>query len=121
MSKIIVLALVFIAFANSSEIRNLLSVTNHDLTSSATAPPIYFGTADKWMVYNNQPDSVYVDVDFSELGKTKRPYVSTNLRCKSHCWKTIGGTSVYDLDNDSFRVYVHSIDWDINPTNAATH
>ena len=45
-------------------------------------------------------------MDISGLQLCKVPVVSTVLRCVSNCWKAVGVSSVEQLTNEGFRVYV---------------
>ena len=73
-------------------------------------PHIYTGTANNWQSYNNSPNAIYIDVDFSGLGLVNVPTVIPHLSCSSHCWQTTGGSEVYNLTNTSFRIYVYGLE-----------
>lgn len=67
----------------------------------------YFGVANDWKDYEGSEDGIYVDVTFPEtIQFTNPPFVSTHLTCSTHCWTTEGATSVYNLTNTGFRVYI---------------
>ena len=50
-------------------------------------------------------------VDISHCGLTKVSSVMTSITCKQQCWTTTGGDSIYNLTNDSFRVYLNQIEY----------
>jgi hypothetical protein len=70
-----------------------------------------YGKATAWKKYGDE-GGIYVDVDFSNLGFTNIPYINTYLTSSGgSIWKLTGVTSIYNLTNKSFRVYIsHSAD-----------
>ena len=69
-------------------------------------PEIFYGETTNWVAYGT--GSLKVDVDFSGLGLTKTPLVFTTLECFTNCFTIIGATSIYNLDKDSFSVFLKS-------------
>ena len=77
------------------------------ITQQITSPyDHYVGKTDNWIDYDQNGIGVYVDVNFESLSLRKTPQVFTFLTCKSWCWQTAGATSIYQLDNKHFRVYI---------------
>ena len=75
---------------------------DHKLTVQA-----HYGETDNWQNYSPDPNSIYVDVDYSHLGLEEAPFVTTFLTCgKGRCWTIKGVTSIYNLSKDGFRVYL---------------
>lgn len=56
-----------------------------------------------WKVYS--ANGLYLEVDLSHCGFTKKPYVITSLHGGSH-WRVLGGSNVYSLTTKSFRNYI---------------
>ena len=65
---------------------------------------IYKGKTDEWKTYSS--NGIYVDVNYQELGLAKTPKVFTYITCTEGCWGMTGVTSLYDLSNEHFRVYL---------------
>ena len=88
-----------------------------------TATDHYVGTANNWVNYGSDKSGLYVEVNFADLGLQKTPQVFTYLTCTSHCWDSSGATSIYELDNKHFRVYVRRVsdDYTLDKDFAATN
>jgi len=62
------------------------------------------GDAANWTQYS--PNGISQTIDYSALGLTKTPAISTSLTCVSGCWAVTGVTSYYNLGPTSFIVYL---------------
>lgn len=64
------------------------------------------GTTD-WKQGNN---NIYVDVDTSAAGFTKRPVYITSISGKINHWKVLGASSVYEASATMFRIWLRWAD-----------
>ena len=69
----------------------------------------FYGSANNWQQYS--PRSIFIEIDFSELNLKHKPYVSTSLGCTGLCWTSSGSSSIYNLTNKSFAVYIYKIEF----------
>ena len=60
-------------------------------------------------------NGIYLDVNFDDLDLCKTPKVFTTVECTTNCWRVSGSSSVYDLSNNYFRVYLRGIDFALTP------
>ena len=76
--------------------------------------PIPYGVGNNVFVYNSNN---LFSVDFSHCGLTKVSRVITWMTCKTKCWTVTGSDKIYNLTNDSFRVYLYHVPPKTTPVN----
>ena len=69
------------------------------------ANKVYFGKTNEWRKFGD--NGIFVDVNFDSLKLCKTPKVFTYLTCSNRCWQTTGQTSIYQLSEDHFRVFLY--------------
>lgn len=71
------------------------------------------GSSNDWKQYTD--NGIYVDIDTSKYG-LENPVYFTSLSGISDHWLTTGATSLYNVSNKGFRVYIHYPDKNIMET-----
>jgi V8-like Glu-specific endopeptidase len=60
-----------------------------------------------WQQYNNDPNSLYVDIDTSAATFSTAPLYYTSLGGDGSHWLAQGVNAVYDVTEKGFRIYLH--------------
>ena len=68
---------------------------------------VHYGESSDWKDDPKDAYSVQVDIDLSDLNLKNAPFVQTFVTCSRTCWLIGGASSIYDLTNKGFRVYLH--------------
>jgi len=76
----------------------LLSMEKRKIVAGKTSP-------DDWKSYNGTNTGYYVEVKF-EIPREEVPIVLTSLHGTGCHWMTSGASSVYNLTNEGFSIYV---------------
>ena len=80
------------------------------------SPQTYFGSSSDWKNYAASVKGIYIDIDLSSLNLTNAPSVATYVTCNAKCWTSSGSTSIYNLTNKGFRVYLYKVNSMWTPT-----
>jgi len=77
------------------------------------------GVEDNWQQYGNSGG--YVEVNFGDCGSidqqmTEVISVNTWMTCDGGCFMAVGSNSLYNLTNESFRVFLNQLEWYIDPS-----
>ena len=75
---------------------------------------VIYGSSDNWEEYNGSGNGIVIHVDLSDYQLVETPFVTTFLTCAYHCWNTAGATSIYNLSNTGFSVYLYGVDQILN-------
>jgi hypothetical protein len=91
----------------------------------AVSGPIYTrrdfitGDGSNWLDYRGLGTAIYQNINFSSLGLTKTPAVSTFLTCTSGGWAVTGVNAIYNLSPTGFTVYLRFPTADSGPLTLA--
>ena len=95
----------------------ILTISCTNLTyEPGQAPKIFTGISEEWQTYNDH--GIMIDIDFSLLNLKNIPQVHTSIYGNRSHWDTTGASSIYQLTNKGFRVYIKGVDFTATVENA---
>ena len=68
------------------------------------------------LIYETEIKVIFL-VDISQCGLTQVSRVITWMTCDTRCWTVTGSDKIYNLTNDSFRVYLYHVPPKTTPVN----